>query len=271
MFDLESIIQEAWADPVRLTQPPYQEAIEQVIADLDEGRLRCAAPGPDGNWIVQEWVKKAILLYFRLRKAEPITAGSLRFRDKIPLKTKYPTDVRIVPPGVVRYGSYVAPGVVVMPAYVNIGAYVGEGTMIDTWATIGSCAQIGKGVHISGGVGIGGVLEPPQARPVIIEDGAFVGSRCIIVEGVQVGEKAIIGAGTILTASMPIIDVTQEKPVEYRGYVPARAVVISGMREKVFSAGRYGVPCALIIGWRRSEHDDKLALNAFLRDLDVPV
>lgn len=271
MEELKSLIEAAWNEPLLLSQYLYKEAVEEVIQKLDEGKLRCASPLPNGEWIVHEWVKKAILLFFRLQQVKPFSAGDLHFKDKIPPKRQYPSEVRVVPPGIARYGSYLAPGVVLMPGYVNIGAYVGEGTMIDTWATVGSCAQVGKGVHISGGVGIGGVLEPPQARPVVIEDGAFIGSRSIIVEGVRVGEKAVIGAGVILTASMPIIDVTGTEPKEYRGEVPPRAVVISGTREKVFPAGRYGVPCALIIGWRRPEHDEKLALNALLREMDVPV
>lgn len=271
MQTLQHLIEEAWAEPRLLNAPPYQEAVLQVMAELDAGKLRCAVPEPNGTWRVQTWIKSAILLYFRLQKVEPIQAGDLHFYDKIPVKKDYPPGVRVVPPGIARYGSYLAPGVILMPGYVNTGAYVGEGTMIDTWATVGSCAQVGKGVHISGGVGIGGVLEPPQAQPVIIEDGVFLGSRSIIVEGVRVGEKAVIGAGVILTASMPIIDVTRSEPQEYRGFVPPRAVVISGMRDKTFPAGRYQVPCALIIGWRRPEHDEKLALNALLRDMGVPV
>lgn len=271
MDALRALIEEAWNAPEKLQQPTYRDAVESAIAELDAGRLRCATRRPDGEWEIHAWVKMAILLYFRLRKVEPIAAGDLQFFDKIPPKPNIPPDVRIVPPGIARYGSYLGSGVVLMPGYVNIGAYVGEGTMIDTWATVGSCAQVGKGVHISGGVGIGGVLEPPQAQPVIIEDGAFLGSRSIIVEGVRVGAKAVIGAGTILTASMPVIDVTGEQPREYRSYVPPGAVVISGMREKTFPAGTYQVPCALIIGWRRPEHDEKLALNALLRDMHVPV
>ncbi len=264
-------IEEAWTHPERLRLVPYQKAVEAIIAALDEGHLRVASPTENGQWIVHEEVKKAILLYFRYRGVEVIQDPPFSFQDKIPLKSRYAAGVRVVPPGTARYGSYLAPGVILMPAYVNIGAYVGEGTMIDTWATVGSCAQIGKGVHLSGGVGIGGVLEPPQARPVIIEDGVFVGSRAIIVEGVRVGHQAVIGAGVILTASMPIIDVTGSEPQEYRGYVPSRAVVISGTRQKTFPAGTWGVPCALIIGWRKPEHDDKLALNALLRDLGVPM
>ncbi|RMF53357.1 MAG: 2,3,4,5-tetrahydropyridine-2,6-dicarboxylate N-succinyltransferase [Bacteroidetes bacterium] len=268
---LEKYIEEAWAQPARLGLSAYKGAVEEVLAALDSGKLRCAVPEPDGTWTVVEWVKKAILLYFQLHKTGPIEAGALRFHDKIPLKKDVPAGVRIVPPGVARYGSYLAPGVVLMPGYVNIGAYVGEGTMIDTWATVGSCAQIGREVHISGGVGIGGVLEPPQAMPVIVEDGAFLGSRSIVVEGVRIGKKAVLGAGTVLTASIPIIDATDPAGKEYRGYVPEGAIVIPGMRPKRFTAGEFGVPCALIIGWREARHDDKLALNALLRDLGVSV
>ncbi|MEN3041411.1 MAG: 2,3,4,5-tetrahydropyridine-2,6-dicarboxylate N-succinyltransferase [Bacteroidia bacterium] len=271
MEGIRTLIEAAWEEPSLLSQSAYREAVEMAIAELDGGRLRCATRRADGEWEVHSWVKAAILLYFRLRKVERLSAGDISFHDKVPVKTVYPADVRVVPPGIARYGSYLGAGVVLMPGYVNIGAYVGEGTMIDTWATVGSCAQIGKGVHISGGVGIGGVLEPPQARPVIIEDGAFIGSRAIVVEGVHIGEKAVIGAGTILTASIPVIDVTGAEAREYRGYVPPRAVVISGMREKTFPAGRYQVPCALIIGWRKAEHDEKLALNALLREMAVPV
>ena len=264
-------VEEAWTHPDYLRLQSYQKAIEAIIAALDEGQLRAASPNENEEWIVHEPVKKAILLYFRYRQIEKIHDPPFHFQDKIPLKTKFAPGIRVVPPGTARYGSYLAPGVILMPGYVNIGAYVGENTMIDTWATVGSCAQIGRDVHLSGGVGIGGVLEPPQARPVIIEDGAFIGSRAIIVEGVRVGKKAIIGAGVTLTASMPIIDVTGPEPHEYRGYVPPYAVVISGMRQKTFPAGTWGTPCALIIGWRKPEHDDKLALNALLRELDVPV
>lgn len=268
---VEQKVREAWSDPARLSLRPYREAVEEAIAALDAGKLRCATPTMGDDWVVQDWVKQAILLYFRMRGIVLLQAGDLTFADKIPVKRKFPEGVRVVPPGVARYGSYLAPGSILMPGYVNIGAYVGAGTMIDTWATVGSCAQIGSGVHISGGVGIGGVLEPPQARPVIIEDGAFIGSRSIIVEGVRVGAQAVLGAGTLLTASIPILDVTGPSVQEYKGYVPPRAVVVSGMREKEFPAGRYGVPCALIIGWRSERHEDKLGLNALLRDLGVPV
>ncbi|MCS7161917.1 MAG: 2,3,4,5-tetrahydropyridine-2,6-dicarboxylate N-succinyltransferase [Bacteroidia bacterium] len=272
MTILAKRIEEAWAQPSCLREKPYQEAVEEVIAGLDAGNLRCAIPTAEGGWEVQDWVKKAILLYFRLRAVQPLHAGDLYFQDKIPLKSPASlAQVRVVPPGVARYGSYLAPGVILMPGYVNIGAYVGEDTMIDTWATVGSCAQIGRNVHISGGVGIGGVLEPPQAQPVIIEDGAFIGSRCVLVEGVRIGSEAVLAAGVVLTASMPIIDVTTDPPREYRGYVPPKAIVIQGMRSKTFPGGTYGVPCALIIGWRTARHADKLALNAELRALGVVV
>ncbi len=268
---IQQKIDEAWAEPARLSLKPYQEAVEAVIAALDAGQLRCATPTVEGEWLVHEWVKRAILLYFRMRGIESVQAGELTFADKIPVKRKFAKGVRVVPPGVARYGSYLAPGTILMPGYVNIGAYVGEGSMIDTWATVGSCAQIGKNVHISGGVGIGGVLEPPQAHPVIIEDGAFIGSRCIVVEGVRVGAQAVLGAGVILTASIPIIDATRPSGPEFRGYVPPRAIVVAGTREKDLPGGRFGLPCGLIIGWRSEKHDDKLALNAFLRDLGVPM
>ena len=266
---LKARIEEAWTEPQKLQDPAYAQAVEEVIAKLDAGILRCAESLPSGEWVVHGWIKQAILLYFRVRQVEGTEAGPLYFQDKIPVKRHFAEGVRVVPPGTARYGSYLGKGVVLMPGYVNIGAYVGEGTMVDTWATVGSCAQIGRGVHLSGGVGIGGVLEPPQAQPVIIEDGAFIGSRAIVVEGVRIGEKAVIGAGTILTASMPIIDVTQHPAQEYRGWVPPRAIVINGLREKTFPGGTYGVPCALIIGWREPKHDEKLALNALLRDMGV--
>ena len=223
------------------------EPIEEAISLLDRGELRVAEPG-DGGWVVNEWAKKAILLYFRLRKVEPMEAGGIRYLDKIPLKRVDPAlGVRVVPPGVARYGSFLSEGVVLMPGYVNIGAWVGPRTMVDTWATVGSCAQIGADVHLAGGVGIGGVLEPPQAAPVIVEDGAFLGSRCIVTEGVRIGEGAVLSANVSLTASVPVIDVTGAAPVEYRGEVPARAVVVPGTRPKAFPAGTYQLSCALIL------------------------
>ncbi|MCS7189220.1 MAG: 2,3,4,5-tetrahydropyridine-2,6-dicarboxylate N-succinyltransferase [Bacteroidia bacterium] len=268
---IERQIQEAGEEPTLLRRSSYQKAIKQVIAALDAGRLRCASPTSDGKWETHTWVKQAILFYFRLRQAEPLEAGSLHFYDKIPPKRSFPKGVRVVPPAVARYGSYLAPGVILMPSYVNIGAYVGENTMVDTWATVGSCAQVGKNVHISGGVGIGGVLEPPQAQPVIIEDGVFIGSRAIVVEGIHVGEKAVIGAGTILTASIPIIDATTEEGREYKGYVPPRAIVVGGGRQKNFPKGTFTLPCALIIGWREEKHEEKLGLNGLLREMGVSV
>jgi 2,3,4,5-tetrahydropyridine-2,6-dicarboxylate N-succinyltransferase len=247
------------------------EPIERAIDLLDRGELRVAEPGADG-WVVNEWAKKAILLYFRLRKVEPTEAGALRFLDKIPVKRVDPSlGVRVVPPGVARYGAYLSEGVVLMPGYVNIGAWVGPRTMIDTWATVGSCAQIGADVHLAGGVGIGGVLEPPQAAPVIVEDGAFLGSRCIVTEGVRIGAGAVLSANVSLTASVPIIDVTGSEAVEHRGAVPARAVVVPGTRPREFPAGTYQLDCALIIGWRRKSHDERLSLNDVLREFELAV
>jgi 2,3,4,5-tetrahydropyridine-2,6-dicarboxylate N-succinyltransferase len=248
------------------------EAVDTVIDALDEGRLRVAEPA-DEDWIVNVWVKQAILLYFARREVGPIGDGhSLEFFDKLPLKHNYKKlGVRCVPPGVARYGSFLGRNAILMPGFVNIGAYVDEGTMVDTWATVGSCAQIGKNVHLSGGVGIGGVLEPPQAAPVIVEDGAFVGSRCIVVEGARVGREAVLGAGVVLTASTPIVDVRESTPVTTKGYIPPRAVVIPGTIPKRFPAGEYGVPCALIIGTRSASTDQKTSLNAALRDFEVSV
>jgi 2,3,4,5-tetrahydropyridine-2-carboxylate N-succinyltransferase len=247
------------------------EAVERAIALLDRGEARVAERGTDG-WVVNEWAKKAILLLFRLREMEPIEVGPFEYLDKVPLKRDYAErGVRVVPPAVARYGSFLSPGVVLMPSYVNIGAWVGPRTMVDTWATVGSCAQIGADVHLSGGVGIGGVLEPPQARPVIVEDGAFVGSRSIVVEGVVVGEQAVLGANVVLTASTAVIDVTGPEPVEHRGYVPPRSVVIPGTRSKEFPAGTYAVPAALIIGRRTESTDLKTSLNEALRTHAVPV
>jgi 2,3,4,5-tetrahydropyridine-2,6-dicarboxylate N-succinyltransferase len=247
-------------------------AVDEVVAALDEGRLRVCEPLA-GGWITHPWVKQGILLYFARHDAKPIGESSaLTFYDKIPTKTNYEKlGARCVPPGVARYGSFLGRGAILMPGYVNIGAYVDEGTMVDTWATVGSCAQIGKNVHLSGGVGIGGVLEPPQAQPVIVEDGAFIGSRCIVVEGVCIEKEAVLGAGVVLTASTPIIDVREEQPVVTKGRIPAQAVVIPGTFPKEFPAGTFGVPCALIIGTRTESTDRKTSLNAALRDYEVAV
>jgi 2,3,4,5-tetrahydropyridine-2-carboxylate N-succinyltransferase len=245
------------------------EPIEEAIAQLDAGDLRVAERRDDG-WVVNEWVKKAILLYFRLRKVEPLEVGGLHFLDKIPVKSDYASrGVRVVPPGVARYGSYLSEGVILMPGYVNIGAWVGPRTMVDTWATVGSCAQIGADVHLSGGVGIGGVLEPPQARPVIVEDGAFIGSRAVVVEGVVIGEGAVIAPNVVLSASVPVIDVTGADPIEHRGYVPPRSVVLPGTRPKSFPAGSYELPCALIVGTRGESTDLKTSLNDVLREFEI--
>jgi 2,3,4,5-tetrahydropyridine-2-carboxylate N-succinyltransferase len=246
-----------------------RESVEQAIADLDAGRVRVAEK-VDGEWVVNEWAKEAILLYFRLREMETVEIGAYEYHDKIPLKKGLAEQgVRVVPPGTVRYGAHCEPGVIVMPGFVNIGAYVGAGSMVDTWATVGSCAQIGRDVHLGGGVGIGGVLEPPGARPVIIEDGAFIGSRSIVVEGTLVEEKAVLGANTVLTKSTPIIDVTGAEPVEHRGRVPAGSVVVPGTRPKLFPSGSYDLSCALIIGKRTAATDEKTALNEYLRELGV--
>jgi 2,3,4,5-tetrahydropyridine-2-carboxylate N-succinyltransferase len=246
-------------------------AVEEAVRMLDEGEARVAEHGPDG-WIVNEWAKKAILLLFRLREMEAFEVGPFEYLDKIPLKRDYAErGVRVVPPAVARYGSFLSRGVVLMPSYVNIGAWVGPRTMVDTWATVGSCAQIGKNVHLSGGVGIGGVLEPPQARPVIVEDGAFVGSRAVVVEGVRVEEEAVLGANVVLTSSTQIIDVTGEEEVVYKGRVPARCVVVAGTRTKEFPAGSYQLQTALIIGERRESTDQKTSLNEALRHFGVSV
>jgi 2,3,4,5-tetrahydropyridine-2,6-dicarboxylate N-succinyltransferase len=239
---------------------------EETIAALDRGEIRVAEP-VDGEWRVNEEAKQAILDYFRLREVEPQEVGPFEYRDKIPLKRDYERlGVRVVPPATARYGSYLSPGVVLMPSYVNIGAWVGPRTMVDTWATVGSCAQIGADVHLGGGVGIGGVLEPVNARPVIVEDGAFLGSRAIVTEGAIVGEQAVLGAHVVITASIPILDVTGPEPVEYRGRVPPRAVVVPGVRQREFPAGTYGLPTPLIVGWRDESHDLRLSLNDALRE-----
>ena len=262
---MKELIEQAWEHRERLDEAVVREAVLETVAMLDRGELRVAEPTEDG-WRVNEWVKKAVLLYFPLCGMQPMEAGPMEYRDKIALKGGYEArGVRVVPPAVARYGSYLAPGVVLMPSYVNIGAYVDSGTMVDTWATVGSCAQIGKEVHLSGGVGIGGVLEPVQATPVIIEDHCFVGSRCIVVEGVHVEREAVLGAGTVLTASTKIIDVSGAEPQTYMGRVPARSVVIPGSYTKHFPAGDYQVPCALIIGRRKESTDKKTTLNEALR------
>ena len=268
---MKEIIEKAWNDRELLKQSEVQIAIRKVINQIDLGKLRCAEPTEKG-WQVNEWVKKAVVLYFPIQKMETIEVGPFEFHDKIPLKTNYKEKkVRVVPHAIARHGAYVAPGVIMMPSYVNIGAYVDENTMVDTWATVGSCAQIGKNVHLSGGVGIGGVLEPLQATPVIIEDNAFIGSRCIVVEGVRVEKEAVLGANVVLTASTKIIDVSGPEPVIHRGVVPARSVVIPGTMPKQFPAGEYQVPCTLIIGKRKESTDKKTSLNDALRDYSVAV
>lgn len=269
---MKSIIEKAWEDRSLLGNKETVDAINHVIEELDKGVLRVAEPDIDGNWIVNEWVKKAVVMYFPIRKMETIEVGPFEYHDKMALKTDYAKlGVRVVPPATARYGAYISKGVIMMPSYVNIGAYVDEGTMVDTWATVGSCAQIGKDVHLSGGVGIGGVLEPLQAAPVIIEDGAFIGSRCIVVEGVRVGKEAVLGANVVLTKSTKIIDVSGDNPVEHIGYVPDRSVVIPGSYAKQFPAGEYQVPCALIIGKRKASTDLKTSLNDALREFNVAV
>jgi 2,3,4,5-tetrahydropyridine-2-carboxylate N-succinyltransferase len=245
------------------------ELVEEIVAALDRGERRIAEKVGE-DWVVDVEAKQAILEYFKLRKVEPVEVGPFMFQDKIPLKRSAP-GVRIVPPGVARYGSFLSEGVILMPGYVNIGAWVGPRTMVDTWATVGSCAQIGADVHLAGGVGIGGVLEPPNAVPVIVEDGAFLGSRCIVTEGVRIGAGAVLSANVSLTASVPIIDVTGPEPVEHRGAVPPRAVVVPGTRPKEFPAGTYQLACALIVGWRRESHDEKLSLNDVLREFELAV
>ncbi len=268
---LQSIIENAWMDRNLLNDGDTQHAIREVIEQLDKGILRVAQPSENG-WIVNEWIKKAVILYFPIMKMKTIEIGPFEFHDKIPLKSGYANlGVRVVPHGIARYGSFLAKGVIMMPSYVNIGAFVDSGTMVDTWATVGSCAQIGKNVHLSGGVGLGGVLEPVQAAPVIIEDNCFIGSRCIVVEGVKVESEAVLGANVVLTMSTKIIDVSNDKPVEYKGIVPARSVVIPGSYMKKFPAGEYQVPCALIIGKRKASTDMKTSLNDALRDFSIAV
>lgn len=271
MKALETTINQAWENRDLLSNPDTTEAIRKVVDLLDSGELRVAEPTAEG-WQVNEWVKKAVVLYFPIQKMETLEAGIFEYHDKIPLKKGYKEKgIRVVPNAVARHGAYISSGVILMPSYVNIGAYVEEGTMVDTWATVGSCAQIGKNVHLSGGVGIGGVLEPLQAAPVIIEDNAFLGSRSIVVEGVRVEKEAVLGANVVLTASTKIIDVTGEEPVEMKGVVPARSVVIPGSYTKKFPAGEYQVPCALIIGKRKESTNKKTSLNDALREYNVAV
>lgn len=268
-MSLQTQIQEAWANRELLKDAAHTEAVKAVIEEVDKGRLRVASPSANG-WVVNEWVKQAILLYFGIQQMQTWNLPPFEFYDKMLLKSNYKElGVRAVPHAVARYGAYIAKNVVLMPSYVNIGAYVDEGSMVDTWATVGSCAQIGKGVHLSGGVGIGGVLEPLQASPVIIEDGCFIGSRCIVVEGVVVEKEAVLGANVVLTQSTKIIDVSGSEPVEYKGRVPARSVVIPGSYNKKFNAGEYNVSCALIIGQRKASTDLKTSLNDALRDFNV--
>ncbi len=271
MTDLRHTIENAWDNRELLKEKETQDAIRKVIDLLDAGELRCAEPTEKG-WQINEWVKKGVVLYFPIQKMETLEVGIFEYHDKIPLKRGYKEKgIRVVPHAVARHGAYISSGTILMPSYVNIGAYVDEGTMVDTWATVGSCAQIGKNVHLSGGVGIGGVLEPLQASPVIIEDNAFIGSRCIVVEGVRVEKEAVLGANVVLTASTKIIDVTGETPKETKGLVPARSVVIPGSYTKKFPAGEFQVPCALIIGTRKESTDKKTSLNAALREYDVAV
>jgi 2,3,4,5-tetrahydropyridine-2-carboxylate N-succinyltransferase len=271
MNDLKSLIEAAWENRALLEETTTKEAIRTIVDLLDTGDLRVAEPTADG-WQVNEWVKKAVVMYFPIQTMETIEVGPFEFHDKIPLKTGYAEKgIRVVPHAVARHGAYISKGTILMPSYVNIGAYVDAGTMVDTWATVGSCAQIGKNVHLSGGVGIGGVLEPLQAAPVIIEDNAFIGSRCIVVEGVRVETEAVLGAGVVLTMSTKIIDVTGDEPVEYKGIVPARSVVIPGSYSKEFPSGNFNVPCALIIGKRKESTNKKTSLNDALRTHNVAV
>lgn len=271
MDKMRNIIEEAWENRALTEQHEVQSAIREVIDMLDKGKIRIAEK-IDNQWIINEWIKKAVLMYFPINKMEVCESGIFEYYDKIPLKRGFEeAGVRVVPPATVRYGAFINKGAVLMPSYVNIGAFVDSGTMVDTWATVGSCAQIGKNVHLSGGVGIGGVLEPVQAAPVIIEDNCFIGSRCIVVEGVRIEEETVLGANTVITASTKIIDVSNSEPIEYKGYVPARSVVIPGSYTKHFPAGDYQVSCALIIGKRKESTDKKTSLNNALRDFNVSI
>jgi len=266
-----AVVEQAYAGTRALDEPDVRGAVEGTLAELDGGRLRVAEKRGE-TWVTHGWIQQAILLFFRLRAAKTLEVGPFEYHDKIPLKKNLAAaGVRVVPPGVARYGSFLEPGVILMPGYVNVGARVGEGTMIDTWATVGSCAQIGRHVHLSGGVGVGGVLEPPQSQPVIVEDDCFIGSRAIVVEGVRIERGAVLGAGVILTASTPIVDVRGAEPVIERGRVPSRAVVIPGTMPKRFPAGEFGTPCALLIGTRKESTDLKTSLNQALRDYAVSV
>ena len=270
----KQIIEQAWADRSMLADATVKATIREVVEAVDKGQLRTAEPlnVENSEWQVNEWVKKAIIMYFPIQEMRTMRSGELEWYDKMELKHDYEKlGVRVVPHAVARYGAYIAPGAILMPSYVNIGAYVDSGTMVDTWATVGSCAQIGKHVHLSGGVGIGGVLEPVQAAPVIIEDNCFIGSRAIVVEGAHICREAVLGSNTVITGSTHIIDVTGEEPIEYRGYVPARSVVVPGTYTKKFPAGEYGVSCALIIGRRKESTDKKTSLNDALRDFGVSV
>jgi 2,3,4,5-tetrahydropyridine-2-carboxylate N-succinyltransferase len=272
MNDLKNKVESIWTDRELLKEEANKAIIREIINQLDKGEIRVAEKNNDGNWTVNEWVKKAVIMYFPIQEMKVLECPPFEFYDKIPLKRNYQQlGVRVVPHAIARHGSYLAPGVILMPSYVNIGAYVDSGTMVDTWATVGSCAQIGKNVHLSGGVGIGGVLEPLQASPVIIEDNCFIGSRCIVVEGVRVESEAVLGANVVITQSTKIIDVSGAEPIEYIGRVPARSVVIPGSFSKKFPAGEYNVPCALIIGQRKESTDKKTSLNDALRDFDVAV
>lgn len=269
---LEARVTAAFADRTLLGDAAHKEAVLETLALLDAGKLRVATQNGTGDWTTHAWIKQAVLLYFGVQEMQRTLVGPFEFYDKVPLKKNLDqAGVRVVPPGTIRYGAHVERGAIVMPGYVNIGAYVGSGTMVDTWATVGSCAQVGKNCHLSGGVGLGGVLEPPGARPVIVEDGCFIGSRCIIVEGMLVEQEAVLGAGVTLTSSTVLVDVTGSEPVEIRGRVPARSVVIPGMRTKKFPAGEFQVPCALIIGRRKESTDKKTTLNDALRDFAVSV
>jgi len=269
MEELKKLVTQAWENRELLKEKKYQEAVRETIDLLDKGKVRVAEK-INGEWIVNEWTKQAILMYFPIQDMEVMEVGPFEYYDKIPLKKGWKdAGVRVVPPATARYGSFIEKGAILMPSYVNIGAYVGTGTLVDTWATVGSCAQIGKNVHLSGGVGIGGVLEPPSAKPVIVEDNCFIGSRCIIVEGAVIEEEAVLGAGVVITGSTRIIDVSRDEPVEYRGRVPARSVVIPGVINKKFPAGEYGVPVALIIGKRKESTDKKTSLNEALREFNV--